>query len=131
MLVLKYHLDGDDVVLEECIQMLRLTPDEIPADHQYRPVMLITLEYRLKDWHALKEACACFQAALGHPRAAPIIQIRAGTALVRSCPDKQQAYEAAQLITELLPESSCGPTKTPINSMPPVSGLGWRAMQLR
>ncbi|SPJ78341.1 uncharacterized protein FTOL_06730 [Fusarium torulosum] len=107
-LMLKYTLVKDCSVLEECICLQREALDETPEDHQYRAEMLVTLGYRLreiaKDNSGLEEASECFLSALQNANAPVISRTRAGSALLRSCPNKQKAYQAARVIMSLLPQ---------------------------
>ncbi|CAG1974163.1 unnamed protein product [Fusarium graminearum] len=94
--------------LEESIQLEREALDEIPQDHQYRSEMLNTLSYRLRDAAKndkdLGPASECFLEALQNKNAPTITRVRAGSALLQCCPDKQKAYQAAQVIMGLLPQ---------------------------
>ncbi|EYB24229.1 hypothetical protein FG05_10648 [Fusarium graminearum] len=94
--------------LEESIQLEREALDEIPQDHQYRSEILNTLSYRLRDAAKndkdLGPASECFLEALQNKNAPTITRVRAGSALLQCCPDKQKAYQAAQVIMGLLPQ---------------------------
>ncbi|KAM0243061.1 hypothetical protein ACHAP5_006937 [Fusarium lateritium] len=108
ILMLKYTLVQDRSILEECICLQREALDEMPKDHQYRAEMLTSLGHRLrelaKDDSGLEEASECFLVALQDANAPAISRTRAGSALLKSCPDKQKAYHAAQVIMSLLPQ---------------------------
>ncbi|UZP36676.1 hypothetical protein NXS19_004492 [Fusarium pseudograminearum] len=70
--------------------------------------MLNTLGYRLRDAanndEDLGKASECFLEALQNENAPTITRVRAGSALLQCCPDKQKAYQAAQVIMGLLPQ---------------------------
>ncbi|KAK6721024.1 hypothetical protein SNK05_004116 [Fusarium graminearum] len=106
MLIIKYDLTKEKPILVECTRLQREALDEIPQDHQYRSEMLNTLGYRLRD--AAKNdkdlglASECFLEALQNTNAPTITRVRAGSALLQCCPDKQKAYQAAQVIMGLL-----------------------------
>ncbi|CAF3434208.1 unnamed protein product [Fusarium graminearum] len=108
MLIIKYDLTKEKPILDECTRLQREALDEIPQDHQYRSEMLNTLGYRLRD--AAKNdkdlglASECFLEALQNTNAPAITRARAGSALLQCCPDKQKAYQAAQVIMGLLPQ---------------------------
>ncbi|KAF5990087.1 hypothetical protein FBULB1_283 [Fusarium bulbicola] len=82
--------------------------EEVPEGHQYRVEMLTSLGYRLrdsaKDDSDLEKVSECFPEALQNTDATPISRVRAGSALLQCCPDKQKAYHAAQFIMGLLPQ---------------------------
>ncbi|KAF5557185.1 hypothetical protein FPHYL_7774 [Fusarium phyllophilum] len=108
MLVIKYGMTKDQAILDECTQLQREALDEIPEGHQYCAEMLTSLGYRLRDngkeTSNLEKASECFLEALQNKNAPAISRVRAGSALLQSCPDKQKAYQAAQVITGLLPQ---------------------------
>ncbi|KAF5694509.1 hypothetical protein FDENT_1121 [Fusarium denticulatum] len=108
MLVIKYSMTKDQAILAECIQLQREALDEVPKGHQYRAEMLTSLGYRLRDSvnesSNLTKASECFLEALQNANAPTICRVRAGSALLQCCPDKQKAYQAAQVITGLLPQ---------------------------
>ncbi|KAM0493461.1 hypothetical protein ACHAP8_009288 [Fusarium lateritium] len=107
MLVIKWALTKQNAILDECARLQREALEEIPGDHQYRSEMLNTLGYRLRDGAKndsdLGKASECFLEALQNKNAPAISRVRAGSALLQCCPDKQKAYEAAQVIMGLLP----------------------------
>ncbi|KAI6764298.1 hypothetical protein HG530_008087 [Fusarium avenaceum] len=108
ILMLKYRLVKDRSILEECINLQREALDEMPKDHQYRAEMLTSLGHRLrefaKDGLDLEEASECFLMALQDANAPVISHTRADSALLKSCPDKQKAYQAARVIMGLVPQ---------------------------
>ncbi|KAI1029506.1 hypothetical protein LB504_010789 [Fusarium proliferatum] len=108
MLVIKYGITKDQAILDECILLQKEALDEVPDGHQYRAEMLTSLGYRLRDnakeSSNLENASECFLEALQNNNAPAISRVRAGSALLQSCPDKQKAYQAAQVITGLLPQ---------------------------
>ncbi|KAF5682502.1 hypothetical protein FCIRC_4936 [Fusarium circinatum] len=108
MLVIKYGMTKDQAILDECAQLQKEALDEVPKGHQYRAEMLTSLGYRLRDGAKgdsdLEKASECFLEALQNTDAPPISRVRAGSALLQCCPDKQKAYHAAQAIMGLLPQ---------------------------
>ncbi|KAF5590856.1 hypothetical protein FPANT_5887 [Fusarium pseudoanthophilum] len=108
ILVIKYGMTKDQAILDECTRLQREALDEVPEAHQYRAEMLTSLGYRLRDSTKessnLEKASECFLEALQNTNAPPISRVRAGSALLQCCPDKQKAYQAAQVITGLLPQ---------------------------
>ncbi|KAG5791342.1 hypothetical protein H9Q69_009597 [Fusarium xylarioides] len=108
MLVIKYGMTKDQAILDECTQLQREALDEVPEGHQYRAEMLTSLGYRLRDngkeISNLEKASECFFEALQNTNAPAISRVRAGSALLQCCPDKQKAYQAAQVIMGLLPQ---------------------------
>ncbi|KAF5608221.1 uncharacterized protein FSUBG_4757 [Fusarium subglutinans] len=108
MLVIKYGMTTDQTILDECTQLQKEALDEVPKDHQYHAEMLTSLGYRLRDSAKndpdLEKASECFLEALQNTNAPPISRVRAGSALLQCCPDKQKAYRAAQVIIGLLPQ---------------------------
>ncbi|KLO91963.1 uncharacterized protein LW94_2661 [Fusarium fujikuroi] len=108
MLVIKYSITKDQAILDECTRLQKEALDEVPEGHQYRAEMLTSLGYRLRDSTKessnLQKASECFLEALQNNNAPAISRVRAGSALLQSCPDKQKAYQAAQVITGLLPQ---------------------------
>ncbi|TVY79667.1 putative 30S ribosomal protein S17-like protein [Fusarium oxysporum f. sp. cubense] len=108
MLVIKYGLTKDETILDECTRLQREALDEVPEGHQYRAEMLTSLGYRLRDGAKndldLGKASECFLEALQNTNSPAISRVRAGSALLQCCPNKQKAYQAAQAIMGLLPE---------------------------
>lgn len=108
MLVIKYGMTKDQAILDECTRLQKEALDEVPEGHQYRAEMLTSFGYRLRDSATesanLEKASECFLEALQNNNAPAISRVRAGSALLQSCPDKQKAYQAAQVITGLLPQ---------------------------
>ncbi|KAM0349863.1 hypothetical protein ACHAP4_010218 [Fusarium culmorum] len=82
--------------------------DRLAMQLNLRSEMLNTLGYRLRDAakndEDLEKASACFLEALQNKNAPTITRVRAGSALLQCCPDKQKAYQAAQVIMGLLPQ---------------------------
>ncbi|KAF5618607.1 hypothetical protein F52700_12127 [Fusarium sp. NRRL 52700] len=93
MLVIKYGMTKDQSILDECTQLQRDALEEVPKGHQYRAEMLTSLGYRLRD---STKNDSDFQKASD--------RVRAGSALLQCCPNKQNAYQAARAITGLLPQ---------------------------
>ncbi|EWZ97349.1 hypothetical protein NW765_004281 [Fusarium oxysporum] len=108
MLVIKYGMTKDQAILDECTRLQKEALDEVPEGHQYRAEMLTSLGYRLRDSAKessnLEKASKCFLEALQNTNAPAISRVRAGSALLQCCPDKQKAYQAAQVIMGLLPQ---------------------------
>ncbi|PNP86447.1 hypothetical protein FNYG_00149 [Fusarium nygamai] len=108
ILVIKYGMTKDQAILDECTRLQREALDEVPEGHQYRAEMLTSLGYRLRDSanesSNLRKASECFLEALQNTNAPTISRVRAGSALLQCCPDKQNAYHAAQAIIGLLPQ---------------------------
>ncbi|KAI3575573.1 CHAT domain-containing protein [Fusarium oxysporum f. sp. albedinis] len=108
MLVIKYGMTKDQAILDECTRLQKEALDEVPEGHQYRAEMLTSLGYRLRDSakesSSLEKASKCFLEALQNTNAPAISRVRAGSALLQCCPDKQEAYQAAQVIMGLLPQ---------------------------
>ncbi|KAF4959542.1 hypothetical protein FGADI_1609 [Fusarium gaditjirri] len=108
ILFIKYGLTKDERILNECTRLQREALEEIPAGHQYRAEMLTSLGYRLRDsaneGSNLKKASECFLEELRNKNAPAISRVRAGSALLQCCTNKQKACQAAQAIMGLLPQ---------------------------